>query len=45
MEKAIVEARDLHKTYQMGDMQVHALRGVTFEIVEGSLTLRMFRSE
>src|SRR5882724_9918648 len=31
----IVELRDIQKTYQMGMVTVHALRGVTFEIMPG----------
>ena len=32
---ALIETRDLWKTYQMGDEQIHALRGVTIEIERG----------
>src|SRR5258708_20938495 len=31
----IVELRNIQKTYQMGMVTVHALRGVTFEIMPG----------
>jgi putative ABC transport system ATP-binding protein len=31
----LVELRDIRKTYQMGMVTVHALRGVTFEIMPG----------
>lgn len=41
MEKAIVEARHLYKTYQMGDMQVHALRGVSLDIDAGEVVAIM----
>ena len=29
---ALIETRDLWKTYQMGDEQIHALRGVSIDI-------------
>lgn len=32
---SIISVEDLHKTYVMGTEKVHALRGVTFKIVEG----------
>jgi len=32
---ALIETRDLWKTYQMGDEQIHALRGVSVEIDRG----------
>ncbi len=32
---ALIEIRDLHKTYESGDVQVHALRGVTLDIEAG----------
>jgi putative ABC transport system ATP-binding protein len=35
MSKAIVQLRDLRKTYQMGLVTVHALRGLNFEIRSG----------
>src|ERR1051326_128007 len=31
----VIEARDIHKTYQLGETQVHALRGVSVEIRRG----------
>lgn len=31
----LIDVRDLIKIYQMGDVQVHALRGVTFSITQG----------
>ena len=31
----LIDVRDLTKVYQMGDVQVHALRGVSFEITQG----------
>jgi putative ABC transport system ATP-binding protein len=32
---ALIETRDLWKTYQMGDEQIHALRGVSIQIDRG----------
>ena len=32
---ALIETRDLWKTYQMGDEQIHALRGVSIQIGRG----------
>jgi putative ABC transport system ATP-binding protein len=32
---ALIETRDLWKTYQMGDEQIHALRGVSIQIQRG----------
>jgi len=32
---ALIETRDLWKTYQMGDEEIHALRGVTISIERG----------
>jgi putative ABC transport system ATP-binding protein len=32
---ALIETRDLWKTYQMGDEQIHALRGVSMQINRG----------
>jgi putative ABC transport system ATP-binding protein len=34
--QAIIEVEDLHKTYVIGDVTVHALRGVTLRIDRGS---------
>lgn len=31
----LIDVKDLTKVYQMGDVQVHALRGVTFSITQG----------
>jgi len=33
---ALIEIQDLWKTYQMGAEEIHALRGVTFQILKGS---------
>jgi putative ABC transport system ATP-binding protein len=35
--QALIEARDLSKVYQMGQTQVHALRGVSLDIYEGEM--------
>ncbi len=36
-----VSVRDLTKHYQMGEVTVRALRGVTFDVAEGSLTVML----
>ena len=33
----VIEARDLVKTYQMGEIEVNALRGVSFTIQRGEV--------
>ena len=38
---ALIEARDLVKTYTMGDQTVHALRGVSLDIAEGEFVAIM----
>uniref|UniRef100_UPI00345159E3 ABC transporter ATP-binding protein n=1 Tax=Hylemonella sp. TaxID=2066020 RepID=UPI00345159E3 len=38
---ALIEARDLVKTYAMGDNTVHALRGVSLDIAEGDFVAIM----
>jgi putative ABC transport system ATP-binding protein len=35
--KTLIETHAITKTYQMGDVQVHALRGVSLEVSEGEL--------
>jgi putative ABC transport system ATP-binding protein len=37
MEDWVIEAKDLHKTYRMGDIEVHALRGLTTRIARGEV--------
>lgn len=34
-EKHIIEIREVWKTYRMGDEEVHALRGVTLDVIRG----------
>lgn len=40
-QPVLIEARDLVKTYTMGDQTVHALRGVSLEIAEGEFVAIM----
>jgi putative ABC transport system ATP-binding protein len=37
----VIQTRDIHKTYQLGETQVHALRGVTLEIAQGEFVAIM----
>lgn len=37
IKNSVVEARNLTKTYQMGDVQVHALRGLSISIQKGEV--------
>src|SRR3982751_2541274 len=37
----IIQIRDLAKTYQMGDIAVHALQGVSFTIMPGEFVAIM----
>lgn len=37
MSDLVIEARDLTKVYQMGEVQVHALRGLTLNIERGEV--------
>ena len=39
MAQPVFEARQLTKTYQMGEVQVQALRGVDLDLFEGELTV------
>ncbi|GAB4441738.1 MAG: ABC transporter ATP-binding protein [Anaerolineae bacterium] len=34
-KQPLIEIDEMTKTYQMGDVQVHALRGVSFDVAEG----------
>ena len=36
MDTPIIRVADLHKSYQLGDVTVHALRGVTLELARGT---------
>src|SRR5437879_10382377 len=35
MAEAFIEARDLHKTYHVGKIEVQALRGISFSVQKG----------
>jgi putative ABC transport system ATP-binding protein len=37
----VIQAKDLTKTYNMGEVQVHALRGVSFQIAKGEVVAIM----
>ena len=37
----VIQVNDLHKTYVMGDVQVHALRGVSLSIGKGEMVAIM----
>jgi len=39
--EAIIRVEDIHKTYQLGETQVHALRGVSLEIRRGEFVAIM----
>src|ERR1041385_4207307 len=39
--EAIIQVEDIHKTYQLGETQVHALRGVSLEIRRGEFVAIM----
>jgi putative ABC transport system ATP-binding protein len=38
---AVIELEDIHKTYQTGDVEVHAVRGVTLRILPGEFVAIM----
>ena len=37
----VIQAKDLTKIYNMGEVQVHALRGVSFQIAKGEVVAIM----
>jgi hypothetical protein len=39
-DKSLIEVRDITKVYDMGDVQVHALRGVSAQVDEGEAHTR-----
>jgi putative ABC transport system ATP-binding protein len=41
VDDLVIDARDLTKVYQMGDMQVHALRGASLQVGRGELVAIM----
>jgi len=41
MSEWVVDARDLTKVYQMGDVEVHALRGLSMLIEPGEIVAIM----
>ena len=41
MSENLIQARDLVKTYTMGDQTVHALRGVSIDIAKGDFVAIM----
>ncbi|GAB4209583.1 MAG: ABC transporter ATP-binding protein [Roseiflexaceae bacterium] len=41
MNPAMISLRDVRKTYTMGDVEVHALQGVSFDIAEGDFVAIM----
>jgi putative ABC transport system ATP-binding protein len=40
----VIDVRDVHKTYQIGDIAVHALRGVTLQVERGEYVAIMGHS-
>jgi len=40
-EDVVIEARDVHKTYDTGTVQVHALRGVSLRVYRGEMVAIM----
>jgi putative ABC transport system ATP-binding protein len=41
MTQSVINVQDLTKVYQMGEMEVHALRGVSLDIMPGEMTAIM----
>jgi putative ABC transport system ATP-binding protein len=40
-EEIVIQVRDIHKIYQLGETQVHALRGVTLDVRRGEFVAIM----
>ena len=40
MAEAVIEVRDLVRTYHVGDIDIHALRGVSFGVRAGQLAIQ-----
>ena len=38
---ALIQVQDVWKTYQVGDQQVHALRGLSLDVANGEYTALM----
>ena len=38
---ALIQVQDVWKTYQVGDQQVHALRGLALDVAKGEYTALM----
>ena len=35
----VIQTKDIHKVYKLGDVDVHALRGVSLDIEEGEVAV------
>jgi len=40
-QRPVIDARDIHKTFQVGDIRVRALRGVSFSVSRGEFVAVM----